>query len=451
MDHLPAVSEDNPRRNALVPYLGGEAPQYPAKPQGAQMFADFPLRHGICVESLEESVAENMDGLSFLQSWLFFGLLRETFARDAFDFHREDFIRTLATGEQVLTTEALPRYLWYWASTKQVEANDDIVELEMTIDSCLQVSNTVLTSICTRMRRSRRTRPAGECWSREGAALLSLSLLGDYLWCMEVGPRVTDIASAISRGGQAVVMMDTLCIPVGQAYTEHRKKAIERIAMTFERADKVLVIDESLRQCHEGMSNVEMLMRIQYSPWMTRLWTYLEGRIATNLYFQIGDRPIHGDELYVWMIQKNNLIKLSQALQNLSPERLKASESAIHLARAICTATPSFDMIRLANEPLQQDPNMEQLRLDAIEQLKVDEEYYSLREVWRPILSEIGRFYELNDDDEAVRTTLEVCVVCPVTKHAFEFTFSVRGGDYEVKEKYDWLETPGRHENDPAA
>jgi hypothetical protein len=83
-------------------------------------FDDFPSRCGIKVEELQQGKLDacTIDSvIPFLQEWLFFGLLQEIFEHASVTFRREDFIRTSDSSKLVVSTEHLPRYIWYWAAS----------------------------------------------------------------------------------------------------------------------------------------------------------------------------------------------------------------------------------------------------------------------------------------------------------------------------------------------
>lgn len=89
--------------------------------------------------------------------------------------------------------------------------------------------------------------------------------------------------------------VDTICVP---RPPELRAKALQRMRQTYEKAEKVLVLDSSIRsisltQC----SPEEAFMRVRCARWSRRLWTYQEGLLAKKLYFQFKDKVISGDEI----------------------------------------------------------------------------------------------------------------------------------------------------------
>jgi Heterokaryon incompatibility protein (HET) len=80
--------------------------------------------------------------------------------------------------------------------------------------------------------------------------------------------------------------IDTLCVPLEQ---NARKQAVSLMRKTFENADAVLVFDSSLLPYSVHTSSEELMMRINYCRWVTRLWTFQEGVLARRLFFQFSD------------------------------------------------------------------------------------------------------------------------------------------------------------------
>lgn len=95
---------------------------------------------------------------------------------------------------------------------------------------------------------------------------------------------------------QPLIFLDTLCFPARSDTDEQRhakQKAISKIRLVYERAQYVLVLDNSI-MAHTAatLSIPEQLLRIFTSSWMRRLWTLQEGALATSLYFQFADEAI---------------------------------------------------------------------------------------------------------------------------------------------------------------
>ncbi|KAI5837087.1 hypothetical protein DFP73DRAFT_569377 [Morchella snyderi] len=87
--------------------------------------------------------------------------------------------------------------------------------------------------------------------------------------------------------------IDTLCVPLVKRY---RNMAITRMSRTYRDADKVLVLDLSLRRVSLS-SPLECMMHVAVSPWATRLWTFQEGVLAKRAYFRFSDGAATPDEL----------------------------------------------------------------------------------------------------------------------------------------------------------
>lgn len=589
MEHLPHPSDILFANLPRVPYLAAQYGfSYPSQPQGISFFESYPLERGFNQDQLVQTFTSDRRSSAFLQSWLFFGLLAETFARPNYRFNRSDFIASVPTGE-VVSTEALPEYVLYWLAARTQDERESMVELETTIDKCLHVTDKFLRTLNEYMWQH--CQFAGQNapnQSSESAIALSISLLGDYLtvarkelrqyttapqinwqcvyldnmmkdadWCpreistlnetcglssryylsmldrktlhknhsrcststicqanqldyntyepahvscipaqrcSEMETPIAKIHKAIlPENGRAVIVtrlpgedldvipvggpggrtipyvaishvwsdgrgnprknalplcqihliqklvnalyddslqpvpfwMDTLSIPVDKSHAHLRKIAIGRIAETFKLADKVLVLDNSLMQCDFGSPIVERLMRIRHSPWMTRLWTFLEGRLARNLFFQFRGGTVSGEDFHNSLVSQKNLIDVSGRLRSLQEQELIKTPSAIQLIRALATAT-SAGIVQYAGLPYQPDPDDEQLRQDAISILQNYPDYFRLRETWEPLLNQLGCLYELDDDDEVVRADMEGLVFCPITLHAFKSVASIR-------------------------
>lgn len=98
--------------------------------------------------------------------------------------------------------------------------------------------------------------------------------------------RISAVASRLVRGG--AFWLDSLCIPGKDK--ELRKCAIRLMAQTYQGAEKVVVFDAGLRQLSVSSTPVqEVVVRIELSSWMRRIWTLQEGLLARELYFEFSD------------------------------------------------------------------------------------------------------------------------------------------------------------------
>lgn len=119
-------------------------------------------------------------------------------------------------------------------------------------------------------------------------------------------------ASADKKESQvARLWIDTLCVPLDEPL---RGRAIELIKTTFAGASEVLVFDARLQKLSALVHYTESLMRIKLSSWFRRLWTFLEGVLARNLYFQFADGSI---DMRVWQFDRYE--DTSTNLWNLLP------------------------------------------------------------------------------------------------------------------------------------
>ncbi|KAI0674744.1 hypothetical protein C8Q78DRAFT_1075122 [Trametes maxima] len=93
--------------------------------------------------------------------------------------------------------------------------------------------------------------------------------------------------------GTGAFWIDSLCVPGGG---ELRKRAIKLMASTYQDAEKVLVIDASIRAtCSRSQSELETLIRIAASAWNKRVWTLQEGLLARELWFEFIEGPVNID------------------------------------------------------------------------------------------------------------------------------------------------------------
>lgn len=89
--------------------------------------------------------------------------------------------------------------------------------------------------------------------------------------------------------------MDTLCIPVADEYENLRKQSIKMMRNIYQRAAAVLVFDQGMHQLSSSSTPADKAVGLYMSNWMHRLWTFQEGMLAKELYFQLKDGVLDND------------------------------------------------------------------------------------------------------------------------------------------------------------
>ena len=108
MEHVPKVKGST----SLVVELLNDFIPYGDRRRGFSGFETFPSEHEYTIANLQVTARDNSQIASFLQSWLYFGLLAEFFGEKLTCFEYKEFI-TGIPGRATVTTEELPRYVWY--------------------------------------------------------------------------------------------------------------------------------------------------------------------------------------------------------------------------------------------------------------------------------------------------------------------------------------------------
>lgn len=116
--------------------------------------------------------------------------------------------------------------------------------------------------------------------------------------------------------------MDTLCVPVGRKFWPIRNIALNRMKTTYRSAEKILVLDTSLEFVDSTVDPTEAKIRIQYSPWSTRLWTLHESRLGLNIYFQFRDKSRSFDHLPRIDGDNGNLHVVNELLKSITTPEL---------------------------------------------------------------------------------------------------------------------------------
>lgn len=160
------------------------------------------------------------------------------------------------------------------------------------------------------------------------------------------------------------IWLDTLCCPVEPEEKETemekqqsllRKKAIVKMRETYAQAKSVLVLDSQLRPFSFGnLSLIELTIRMFCSGWMSRLWTWQEGLLAKELYFQFSDglhcinTPLvlaHGNRHRPYEVDQLDTTKLWMAIrgENMSSdERETHPYSVFNIAHSLVDRTTSY-------------------------------------------------------------------------------------------------------------
>lgn len=87
--------------------------------------------------------------------------------------------------------------------------------------------------------------------------------------------------------------LDTLCIPVGNAYQTARQAAIDMMAKIYSGAAHVLVLDVYLQNIvFDRLPLEQALGHILSCSWMFRCWTLQEAALGQSCYVQFADRAV---------------------------------------------------------------------------------------------------------------------------------------------------------------
>ncbi|KAF0317140.1 hypothetical protein GQ607_015657 [Colletotrichum asianum] len=182
MDHLPTPTATE-LRIISVPLLEPDSQwHYPAHPQGFEFFEEFPASHGFQIEDLASRAVTSCRHASFLQTWAFFGLLREVFSIEGYCFDPNDFKHTTDLGSGI-TTKALTRYTWYWQAARAHYDQDRLRMIDATVDRCLGLIHGVISITNQTMGSLPDTEDDVDpsSWSPTVRVIYSVALLGDYL------------------------------------------------------------------------------------------------------------------------------------------------------------------------------------------------------------------------------------------------------------------------------
>lgn len=101
----------------------------------------------------------------------------------------------------------------------------------------------------------------------------------------------------LRRRGRKHFWMDTLAIPVGDAYRPERIKAIRQIHDAFLCSSCTLVVDGSLSHSPTGNRYEGIALKILACGWMQRVWTLQEAYLSEKIFFIFRDTVLDVDHL----------------------------------------------------------------------------------------------------------------------------------------------------------
>lgn len=184
MDHLQKV-HDPIRAPVDVPFVCASFTFNP-EPLTFEDFENIPHKYGYITHDSVHGISGQQtlnQKTPFLQSWLFFGLLVQILGPIGVTVSRNEFIRLQDDGKLFITTEALPKYLWFWLAVRHHQPRHETEDHAKLTDSCLELANRVTNKLTSQelLRETRFTSSILEHSAVEGV-LLSLVILGETLY-----------------------------------------------------------------------------------------------------------------------------------------------------------------------------------------------------------------------------------------------------------------------------
>lgn len=125
MDHI-SLPRGCPHPPIQVPYVVTERFAYTG-----WHFSGFPAQHGFHVNQFIHNDFRGRslkDVLSFLQSWAFFGLLKEVAILLQVPVNLGDYLEETKEGKMVLTTRKLPEMLSAWEFLDRSASSSDVTD-----------------------------------------------------------------------------------------------------------------------------------------------------------------------------------------------------------------------------------------------------------------------------------------------------------------------------------
>ncbi|KAL8670078.1 MAG: hypothetical protein Q9168_005363 [Polycauliona sp. 1 TL-2023] len=246
--------------------------------------------------------------------------------------------------------------------------------------------------------------------------------------------RIQSLANGIDPKREPPVpfWIDTICVPIAP---ELKNLAIMSMGSVYHEAEDVLVFDQVWKDVPMATPALELMIRIKYSTWATRLWTFQEARLSRNLWFHLRDGSVP-------LRSAGNTHQLGQTLHQISDMLLEHNRykpfsqiPELHLARALATPPAWAEQVildrqwRFAALPSRlEDASEEDARLDAIEWL--DEHpmaNISLSEVWRSRVTPVDPQSRDPGRDSQLRDALENLSPNAVVSHALNARSLVKG------------------------
>ena len=181
MDHLQKV-QDPIRKPWNVPFLCASF-DFDPSPSTFEDFERIPQKNGCNTDGLVQGVSGPqtlVQNVPFLQSWLFFGLIVQILGPIGVTLDRNEFVRIHDDGNLVITTEALPKYLWFWLAVRHHQPRHQIEKHAKLADSCLELANSITNKLASRDSNLTAIEISVEQSAAE-RVLLSLTILGDTL------------------------------------------------------------------------------------------------------------------------------------------------------------------------------------------------------------------------------------------------------------------------------
>lgn len=188
-------------------------------------------------------------------------------------------------------------------------------------------------------------------------------------------------ATEPSTSKPCVLWMDTLCLPKQRP---QRNQAISQMSRIYAEAQYVVVLDKSLQKISSGASDEEILANLVSSPWMSRCWTFQEGRLAQKLlmnvqhslmdpfvvYNQVATMVASfrfGFGFYKWSNRLQLRREMSSLLYRLRPLKDEAYHSTdfedfVHMWNELASRTTSWQEDRINIFTLMLDLNVNEIQ-----------------------------------------------------------------------------------------